>query len=187
METFRNIIVLFLLTLLLFGIGYPLLVYAIGRVAPHQSSGMPLTVNDRLVGFENIGQPFSQPQYFWGRPSAVDYNASATGGSNLGPTNPALLETVAERIAQFEQAHPGVDAADIPVELVTASGSGLDPHISREAALVQVSRVAKARGMSEDAVRAAVDEATEGPFLGVFGPGPRVNVLKMNLALDRIE
>ena len=103
------------------------------------------------------------------------------------PTNPALLETVAERIAQFEQAHPGVDAADIPVELVTASGSGLDPHISREAALVQVSRVAKARGMSEDAVRAAVDEATEGPFLGVFGPGARVNVLKVNLALDQIE
>ncbi len=186
MKTFRNIFVLFLTTLLLFGVAYPLLVYAIGQIAPHQSSGMPLTVNDRLVGFENIGQPFSQPQYFWGRPSAVDYNASATGGSNLGPTNPALLETVAERIAQFEQAHPGVDAAEIPVELVTASGSGLDPHISREAALVQVSRVAQARGMSEDAVRAAVDEATEGPFLGVFGPGPRVNVLKVNLALDQL-
>lgn len=184
MKTFRNILVLFLLTLLLFGIGYPLLVYAIGRVAPHQSSGMPLVVDGTLVGYENVGQPFTEPQYFWGRPSAVDYNASATGGSNLGPTNPDFLQTVAERINQFEQAHPGVTAADIPVELVTASGSGLDPHISREAALVQVSRVAWVRNLDEGAVRAAVDEATEGAWLGIFGPGPRVNVLALNLALD---
>ena len=186
MKTLRNIIVLFLLTLLLFGIGYPLLVYAIGRLAPHQSSGMPLTVNDRLVGFENIGQPFTEPQYFWGRPSAVDYNASATGGSNLGPTNPALLEAVSERIDQFSQANASVDASQIPVELVTASGSGLDPHITLEAALLQIPRVAQARNMPEEAVRAAVEKATEGAFLGVFGPGPRVNVLKVNLALDQL-
>ena len=185
MKTLRNIIVLFLLTLLLFGIGYPLLVYAIGQVAPHQSSGMPLTVNDQLVGFENIGQPFTEPQYFWGRPSAVDYNASATGGSNLGPTNPALLEAVSKRIDQFSQANASVDASQIPVELVTASGSGLDPHITLEAALLQIPRVAQARNMPEEAVRAAVEEATEGAFLGVFGPGPRVNVLKVNLALDQ--
>ena len=187
MKTFRNIIILFLATLLLLGVVYPLLIYTIGRAVPYQSSGMPVMVGDQLVGFENIGQPFAEPRYFWGRPSAVDYDASATGGSNLGPTNPDFLQTVSERIEQFSQAHPGAEASDIPVELVTASGSGLDPHITLEAALVQVPRVAQARNVSEETVRAAVDEATEGAFLGAFGPGPRVNVLKLNIALDKIR
>ena len=143
-----------------------------------------MTVGDRLVGYENVGQPFSEPQYFWGRPSAVDYDASATGGSNLGPTNPKFLQTVATRLVDFRQAHPGVTAEEIPVELVTASGSGLDPHISYPAALIQVDRVAQARGANATAIRTLVDELTEAPLFGLFGPAARVNVLKLNVALD---
>ena len=183
MKSFRQIIVLFVATMLLFGAGYPLVVMSIGQLIP-SSSGLPVVVNDRLVGYENIGQPFSEPRYFWGRPSAVDYDASATGGSNLGPTNPDFLQTVATRLTEFQQAHPGVTAEEIPVELVTASGSGLDPHISYPAALIQVNRVARARGADETAVRELVDELTKSPLFGLFGPSARINVLKLNVALD---
>lgn len=183
MKNFRQVIVLFFATMLLFGIGYPLLVIGISKLFP-QSSGLHVTVGGELVGYENIGQPFSEPCYFWGRPSAVDYDASATGGSNLGPTNPDFLQTVQILIADFQQAHPGVTAEEITVELVTASGIGLDLHISWKAALIQIDRVAQARRVDAAKTQTLVDELTEAPLLGLFGPADQINVLKLNVALD---
>jgi K+-transporting ATPase ATPase C chain len=140
-----------------------------------------------IVGSELIGQPFSDPTYFWSRPSAtppVPYNAASSSGSNLGPTNPALLAAVEERVRALRSADPGNDGP-VPVDLVTSSASGLDPHISPAAAEYQVERVAAARGMSVETVRALVGEHTEGRQWGVLGE-PRVNVLELNLALDAV-
>ncbi len=167
------------------GLVYPLFVTAIAQVVfPAQATGSLVSRNGRPVGSALVGQSFTHPGYFHGRPSAtapVPYNAAASGGSNLGPLNPALAEAVQARIADLRR--DGVTEKRIPADLVTASGSGLDPHISPAAAEAQVSRVARARGMPHDVVRAIVAQHTQGRQLGILGE-PRVNVLLLNLALD---
>jgi K+-transporting ATPase ATPase C chain len=173
---------------LLTGLAYPLAMTGLAQaVFPYEANGSLLERGGRVVGSEIIGQPFDDPRYFWGRPSATSpfpYNAAASAGSNLGPTNPALEAAVKVRMAALRAADPG-NTQPIPVDLVTASASGLDPHISVAAALYQVPRVARARGLSEEQVRALVGQFTEGRQYGLLGE-PRVNVLKLNLALDEM-
>ena len=174
---------------LLTGVLYPLVITGIAQVIfPHQANGSLIVNNGQVVGSQLIGQQFDDPRYFWGRLSATSpypYNAASSSGSNLAPSNPALLDEVKARIAALQAADP-VSHAPIPVDLVTSSGSGLDPDISVAAALYQIPRVAKARGLSEDVVKAVVDQNTQGQQLGVLGE-PRVNVLELNLALDEIK
>jgi K+-transporting ATPase ATPase C chain len=170
------------------GVIYPLAVTGVAQgFFSHEAEGSMIVENGQVLGSELIGQPFSDPGYFWSRPSAtvpVPYNAAASSGSNLGPTNPVLLEAVAARIAALRAADPG-NAAPVPVDLVTSSGSGLDPHISPAAAEYQVERVARVRGLEADTVRALVAQHTEDRQWGVFGE-PRVNVLELNMALDAL-
>jgi len=167
------------------GVAYPLAVVAIARAAfPAQASGSLVLRGGRPIGSSLIGQPFADPGYFWGRPSATSsapYNPSASGGSNLGPLNPALREAVRGRVEAIRAAGP--TPTPVPIDLATASGSGLDPHVSPAAAEVQVARVARARGKSEEEVRAVLAGHVEGRQLGLLGE-PRVNVLLLNLALD---
>jgi len=174
---------------LLTGILYPLLITGIAQVIfPRQANGSLIVQNGQVVGSELIGQSFDDPRYFWGRPSATSpfpYNAAASSGSNLSPSNPALTEAVKARLAVLKAADPQ-NNAPIPVDLVTASGSGLDPNISVAAALYQVMRVAKARGLNEEIVRVLVEHNTQARQFGLLG-GPRVNVLDLNLALDEIK
>lgn len=169
------------------GVAYPLAVTALARgVFPERSSGSLVVVDGKVVGSRLVGQPFSEPRYFWGRISATapfPYNAAASGGSNLGPINPALTAAAQARIEALRAAEPG-DTRPVPVDLVTSSASGLDPHVSPAAAEYQVRRVARVRGLDEARVRALVAVHTEGRDLGVLGE-PRVNVLLLNLALDR--
>ena len=182
----RLSVVVFALLTLITGVVYPAVTTLIGTLAFHDRvNGSVIEVDGRAVGSRLIGQPFSGAKYFWSRPSATSpqpYNGEASSGSNLGPTNPALEMAVSDRIAALKEADPD-NVAPIPVDLVTASASGLDPHISPPAAEYQVARVARERGVSADAVRALVAKATEGRTFGVLGE-PRVNVLELNLALD---
>ena len=172
--------------LIIFGLAFPLLIWAIGLIFPHQSNGLPIYKNGELIGFENIGQKFSSDKYFWGRPSAVDYNAAATGGSNKGPTNPEYLAEVEKRIDEFLKNNPEVKRSEIPSDLVTESGGGLDPHISPQAAFIQIPRVAEARKIDRQTLKKLIEDNIEPPFLGLFGP-KKVNVLKLNLALDDLS
>lgn len=183
-STGQSIVVLLTATLLT-GVIYPLAVTLAARsFFPDQAEGSLIVRDGQVVGSALIGQSFHRPEYFWGRPSATapfPYNAAASGGSNLGPSNLLLVEQVRQRLNEWEAA--GTSVERIPVDLLTASGSGLDPHISPEAAEVQVSRIASRRGISEDELRRLVAAHTEGRQFGVLGE-PRVNVLKLNLALD---
>jgi potassium-transporting ATPase KdpC subunit len=182
----RNALMMLLALTTLTGVIYPLLVTGVAQVVfPARSNGSLIVRGGKPVGSALIGQPFSDPRYFWGRPSATApfaYNAASSAGSNLGPTNPALADAVRQRIAALRAADPG-NTAPVPVDLVTASGSGLDPHISPAAAEYQIARVAHLRGLPVDAVRKLVTGATEKRQLRVLGE-PRVNVLALNLALD---
>jgi potassium-transporting ATPase KdpC subunit len=182
--------ILFLLVLtVLTGAAYPALVTGIAQALfPYQANGSLIAKDGKAIGSTLIGQPFSDPKYFWSRPSATSpmpYNAGSSSGSNLGPLNPALEEAVNARIAALKESDPA-QVAPIPVDLVAASASGLDPHISPAAAFWQVPRVARLRGIDEAEVRSLVEQHTEGRQFGVLGE-PRVNVLELNLALDAVR
>jgi K+-transporting ATPase ATPase C chain len=182
-------LLLFVLLTLLTGALYPALVTLAARVLfPSEAEGSVITAGGQAVGSSLIGQPTTSPRYFHGRPSAtgrVPYDSAASAASNLGPLNPALADAVSARIAALRAEDPG-NAAPIPVDLVTASGSGLDPHISPAAAEWQAARVARVRGLDEARVRQLVAEHTEGRTFGLLGEA-RVNVLELNLALDRLQ
>jgi K+-transporting ATPase ATPase C chain len=186
MSELRPALIVFALLTVLTGIAYPLVVTGIGQAAFHgRANGSIIESGGRALGSQLLGQAFSDPKHFWSRPSATSpapYNGAVSGGSNQGPLNPALESAVKDRIAALRAADPG-NTAPVPVDLVTASGSGLDPHISPAAAEYQVGRVARERKMSRDDVRKLVAEHTQGRTFGVLGE-PRVNVLELNLALD---
>jgi K+-transporting ATPase ATPase C chain len=174
---------------ILTGIVYPFVITGIAQVVfPRQANGSLIMEGNSVAGSSLIGQSFDQPEYFWGRPSAtgpVPYNAAASSGSNLGPTNPALIEAIQSRVDALKAADPG-NAQLIPVDLVTASGSGLDPHISVAAAMYQAPRVARERGLSEQQVVDQVNQHTQGRLFWLLGE-PRVNVLELNLAMDGLQ
>ena len=186
---FRPCLILFMLFTMLTGLAYPALITVIAQtVFHHQANGSVVKRDGKAVGSELIGQSFDDPSYFWGRPSAtgpICYNAAASSGSNLGPTNPVLLDNIRARVEAIRAAHPD-HTKSVPVDLVTASASGLDPHISPAAAEYQVGRVAKARNLSEDKLRELILSNTEGRSFGVLGES-RVNVLRLNLALDAAD
>ena len=188
-NSIRSAALMLLVFTVLTGVAYPLLLTGITQgLMPNAANGSLIVQDGKPVGSALIGQPFSDAKYFWGRPSATGpfpYNAAASSGSNLGPTNPALAEAVGTRIAALRAADPG-NEAPVPVDLVTASASGLDPHISPAAAQFQVPRVARARSLPEERVKQLVVDQTERRQLGVLGE-PRVNVLRLNLALDALK
>ncbi|NUY30015.1 potassium-transporting ATPase subunit KdpC [Paraburkholderia sp. JPY303] len=185
---FRPLIVIFVVLTAVTGLAYPAVVTAFGQAAFHEkANGSLIEQNGKVVGSQLIGQQFDAPQYFWGRLSATNpmpYNPQASGGSNLGPNNPALLDEIKGRLAALKEA--GTDMSKpVPVDLVTSSGSGLDPEISPAAAAYQIERVAQARHLAPNDVQALVERYTTGRQFGVLGE-PRVNVLKLNLALDEM-
>lgn len=172
-----------LVMILLCAVLYPLLIAAVGKATPGGGKGVTVSVDGKVVGYQNVGQKFTDDKYFWGRPSAVDYNASGSSGSNKGPSNPDYLQVVKDRIDTFLTHNPGVKKEEIPADMVTASGSGLDPHISPASAYVQVKRIAAVRRLDEEKVLALVNQRIEKI---IFGPSV-VNVLKLNIALDKIS
>lgn len=184
----RPAVSLFVALSVVTGLVYPLLVTGVAKVAfADQAAGSLIVKDGKAVGSSLIGQNFSDPKYFWGRPSATSpmpYNAAGSSGSNQGPLNPALVDAVKGRVEALKAADPG-NTAPVPVDLVTASASGLDPHISVAAAQYQAARVARVRGMSDDAMRSLISEHAEGRLLGLLGES-RVNVLALNLALDKV-
>ncbi|HEX8343003.1 MAG TPA: potassium-transporting ATPase subunit KdpC [Tepidisphaeraceae bacterium] len=184
MNVIRPAVVSFLLLSVLTGVIYPAVVTAVARAAfADKAAGSVVMRDGRAIGSELIAQPFTDAKYFWPRPSAANYDAAAGSGSNLGPNHPALAEAVKGRIAALRAADPD-NAAPVPTDLVTASASGLDPHVSYAAAQYQAARVARARGVSEQAARELLDRHTQSPTFGLLGER-RVNVLRLNLALDR--
>jgi K+-transporting ATPase ATPase C chain len=164
---------------------YPLLIAAIGKATPGGGKGETLSVNGKVVGYEKIGQKFTDDKYFLSRPSAVDYNAAGSAGSNKGPSNPDYLKIVQDRIDTFLIHNPGIKKEEIPADLVTASGSGLDPDISPASAYVQVKRIAAIRNLPEEKIRALVDQHVDKPFMGLAPE--KVNVLKLNIDLDKMS
>lgn len=179
-------ILMTLATFVLLVVVYPLIVWGFAQFSPENGRGETVSVNGKVVGFARVGQKFTADNYFWSRPSAVDYNAAGSGGSNKGPSNPDYLAQVQARIDTFLVHNPTVQKADIPSELVTASGSGLDPDLSPQGAEVQIARIAKIRNLPEEKVKELVKNHTEGPFLGLFGPS-KVNILALNIALDQMK
>ncbi len=174
-----------LVCLILFSGIYTVVLLGIAQFAPNNGNGEVITYGDKTFHV-NVAQNFSDDKYFWSRPSAVGYNAAGSGGSNKGPTNPDYLATVQARIDTFLVHNPGVNKNEIPADLVTASGSGIDPHISIQAAKVQVKRVARVRNIDDETLYQLIAEHTQKPLLGLFGT-ETLNVLKLNLALDQIK
>lgn len=174
-----------LVLLVLLVVIYPLSVWAIAQMAPNNGKG-EIVAYKKGTGYANIGQSFTTDAYFWGRPSAVDYNAAGSGGSNKGPSNEEYLAVVQGRIDTFLLKNPTVKKSEIPVDLVTASGSGLDPNISVESARVQVARIQKARNIDNEKLNALINANTEHPLFVAFGPS-KINVLKLNIALDQLK
>lgn len=184
----RNLLISLKLTLvmiILCAVLYPLLIAGVGKLAPGGGKGKTLSVNGKVVGYELLGQKFTDGKYFWGRPSAVDYNAAGSAGSNKGPSNPDYLQIVQDRIDSFLVHNPGIKKEEIPADLVTASGSGLDPDISPASAYIQVKRIAVIRNLQDEKVKAFVNQHIVKPFMGL-GP-EKVNVLKLNIALDKLS
>ncbi|MES2389385.1 MAG: potassium-transporting ATPase subunit KdpC [Bacteroidota bacterium] len=171
-----------LVLMILLCVIYPISIMLAGKLTPGGGNGETLSVNGKVVGYATLGQKFSAANYFWGRPSAVGYNAAGSAGSNKGPSNPDYLAEVGERIDTLLKYHPGLKKAEIPADLVTASGSGLDPDISPQAAKIQTSRIAAERRLPIHDIEELVARNTESPF---FGPA-KVNVLRLNIALDQI-
>jgi len=184
----KNLLISLRLTVVLIilcAVLFPLLIAGIGILTPGGGKGKTLSVNGKVVGYELLGQKFTDDRYFWGRPSAVDYNAAGSAGSNKGPSNPDYLKIVQYRIDTFLVHNPGIKKEEIPADLVTASGSGLDPDISPASAYVQVKRIAVIRNLQEEKVKALVDQHVDKPFMGLSPQ--KVNVLKLNIALDKLS
>lgn len=175
-----------LVFIILCSVLYPLFIAAVAKLAPGGGKGETVEVNGKVVGYANIGQKFTEDKYFWSRPSAVDYNAAGSAGSNKGPSNPDYLKLVQERIDSFLVHNPGVKKEEIPAELVTASGSGLDPDLSPAGAKIQAKRIAAVRNLDEVKILSLIDKQTEKPLLGFMGPA-KVNVLKLNIELDKLK
>lgn len=184
MKNIISILKFTVLIVILFAVIYPLTILGIAQFAPNQGKGETLSVNGKVVGYQKIGQKFDKPNYFWGRPSAVDYNAAGSGGSNKGASNAEYLTLVQKRIDTFLVVHPYLKKSEIPADMVTASGSGLDPNISPQGALIQVKRVADARKLSEEKVKQLVEKMSNKPK--VMGT-ETVNVLELNIALDQLK
>ena len=170
--------------MVLFAIIYPMSIFGIAQLAPNKGRGETVTVNGKVVGYQKIGQKFDKSNYFWGRPSAVDYNAAGSAGSNKGPSNAEYLALVQKRIDTFLMVHPYLKKGEIPSDMVTASGSGLDPNISPQGALIQVKRVAAARNLPEEKVKVLVETKINTP--AIIGTST-VNVLELNVALDELK
>lgn len=172
----------------LFSFAYPFLLKGVALLGTtHGGDGQVVKADGKVVGYELIGQQFTFDRYFNGRPSAVDYNAAGTGGSNKGPIDSTYLKTVQARIDSILAQNPDITKEDIPTDMVTASGSGLDPDFSPQAAYMQIPRISKVRDISEDRLRVLVKNHIEGPLLGFLGPQARINVLKLNVALDKLD
>lgn len=184
MKNIISIIKFTVLIVILFAVIYPLTILGIAQFAPNKGKGETISVNGKVVGYQKIGQKFDKANYFWGRPSAVDYNAAGSGGSNKGPSNADYLALVQKRIDTFLVVHPYLKKAEIPSDMVTASGSGLDPHISIQGALIQVKRVAEARKLPKEKVKQLVEKMSNKPK--VMGT-ETVNVLELNIALDQLK
>lgn len=184
MKNIFSILRLTLFMVVLLAIIYPMAVFGIAQLAPNKGKGETVTVNGKVVGYQKIGQKFDKSNYFWGRPSAVDYNAAGSAGSNKGPSNPDYLALVQKRIDTFLIVHPYLKKSEIPSDMVTASGSGLDPNISPEGALIQVKRVAAVRKISEEKLNDLVKTKISTP--AVMGVAT-INVLELNVALDQLK
>jgi len=174
-----------LVLIVLLCIIYPISIALASKLSNGEGGGEKININGKTVGYELLGQSFNKPEYFWGRPSAVGYNAAGSAGSNKGPSNPDYLKEVQSRIDTLLKYNPGLKKSEIPADMVTASGSGLDPNISEQGAAIQITRVAKARKINEQKVKELVAMNTLKPLMGLFGPSS-VNVLKLNLALDNL-
>jgi potassium-transporting ATPase KdpC subunit len=186
---FKQAAILTLCCIIFFSVAYTALIWGIAQFAPNRGMGEIIwykTPTGLTYGYSNIGQSFTLKKYFWSRPSAVNYNAAGSGGSNKGPSNPDYLKQVGATIDTFLVHNPGIKRSDIPSELVTASGSGLDPDISPGAALIQVKRIATTRSLPENKINQLVEQHVQKPLMGLFGPS-KVNVLKLNIDLDKLK